>query len=158
MKKILVALDYSPAANKVAKVGYQLAQSMDGEMVLLHVLADYTYYSNLEYSPIMGFSSFNNYHFNDNTSPEELESATREFLNKTAVHFCDSCIKSEIRHGDAASQILAAANEMQADVIVIGSHSRTEIDKLLMGSVTSAVLNKTTVPMFIVPIREASNE
>jgi nucleotide-binding universal stress UspA family protein len=43
MKKILIALDYNPTAQQVAETGYKLAKSMNAKVLLLHVVADYTY-------------------------------------------------------------------------------------------------------------------
>jgi nucleotide-binding universal stress UspA family protein len=60
MKKILIAIDYNPTAQNIAQTGYSLAKSMNAEVTLLHVVADYTYYSSLDYSPILGFDSFSN--------------------------------------------------------------------------------------------------
>lgn len=60
MKKVLIALDYNPSAEKVAETGHRLAKSMDAEVVLLHVVSDFKYYASLNYSPIMGFDSFSN--------------------------------------------------------------------------------------------------
>ena len=45
MKKILIAVDYDPSAETIARQGYQLAKSMNAQVVLLHVVADSTYYS-----------------------------------------------------------------------------------------------------------------
>ncbi len=58
MKKILVAIDYDPSAEKVAETGHALAQAMKAELVLLHVIAEPSYYSSMEFSPIMGFTGF----------------------------------------------------------------------------------------------------
>ena len=40
MKKVLIALDYNPTAQKVAEVGFSLAKSMNAEITLLHVITD----------------------------------------------------------------------------------------------------------------------
>ena len=60
MRRILLALDYNPTAQKVAETGYDLAKSMNAQTILLHVISDATYYSTLNYSPIMGFEGFSN--------------------------------------------------------------------------------------------------
>lgn len=57
MKKILIAIDYNPTATGIAESGYSLAKSMNAEVILLHVVADYTYYSSLDYSPVLGFTA-----------------------------------------------------------------------------------------------------
>ena len=58
MKKILIALDYDPTAQKIAEAGYSLATAMAAEVVLLHVISDPVYYSSRDYSPIMGFNGY----------------------------------------------------------------------------------------------------
>ena len=42
---------------------------------------------------------------------------------------------------------------MSADVIVMGSHSRSGLDKILMGSVAEKVLHHTSIPLFIIPTK-----
>lgn len=58
MAKVLIALDYNPSAQKVAEAGFNLAKAMNAQTILLHVTSDATYYSSLNYSPIMGFGAF----------------------------------------------------------------------------------------------------
>ena len=58
IKKVLIALDYDPTAEKVAEVGFALAKSMGAEAVLMHVMADPVYYSSTGYDPIMGYTGF----------------------------------------------------------------------------------------------------
>ena len=62
MKKILIALDYSPSAQQVAEAGSELAKSMNAQVILLHVIYDPTYYSSINYSPIMGFEGLSLIH------------------------------------------------------------------------------------------------
>ena len=47
-----------------------------------------------------------------------------------------------------------AVDEVKADIIVIGSHSRKWLENIVMGSVTEKVLNHTSVPLFIVPTKK----
>ena len=54
MKKILIAVDFTPAAQKVAETGYAVAKAMQAEVALVHVIADAAWYA-AEYSPIMGY-------------------------------------------------------------------------------------------------------
>ena len=58
MKKVLIALDYNPTAQKVAEAGFSLAKAMNAEVTLLHVISELVYYSSTEYDPIMGFTGF----------------------------------------------------------------------------------------------------
>lgn len=157
MKKVLIALDYNPSAQKVAETGYALAKNMQASVVLLHVLADPGYYAAYQYSPIMGFD---NTFIRPETQPpdmsQEIESAAMEFLNRSKAHLGADNINVMVRDGNTADQILEAATAENADVIVLGSHSRSGLDKILMGSVTGKVLQGSAIPLFIIPTKESS--
>ena len=153
MKKILIALDYNPTAQKVAEVGFSLAKSMNAEIVLLHVITDPVYYSTLGYSPIMGFNGF------VNTSPtvldiDGLKNVSLEYLDKSRQHLGDKTIQTMVEEGDFAETILETAKKVHADFIVVGSHSQKWLENILMGSVTEKVLHLTSIPLFIVPTKK----
>jgi nucleotide-binding universal stress UspA family protein len=152
-KRVLIALDYNPTAQKVAETGYTLATAMHAEVFLLHVVSDPIYYSSTEYSPIMGF---NGYIEMDPMKPETvnaLKKASQEFLDKSKHHLGDESIRTLVKEGDFADTIIKAAKEVQADMIVMGSHSRKWLENIVMGSVTEKVLNHTSIPLFIVPTK-----
>ncbi|MBO9571554.1 MAG: universal stress protein [Chitinophagaceae bacterium] len=46
MQKLIIALDYGPWAEKVAKIGYKMAEILKAEVTLVHVVSDPVYYSN----------------------------------------------------------------------------------------------------------------
>ena len=150
MKKVLIALDYAPTAEKVAESGFLLAKSMNAQTILLHVIADVAYYSNLDFSPIMGFSGIQNFTPIDTA---DLIKPAEEFLEKTKNHLGDNNIQTFAIQGDFSTVILETAIEQNADVIVLGSHSRKWVEKILMGSVTEKVLEHSTIPLFIVPTK-----
>jgi nucleotide-binding universal stress UspA family protein len=154
MKKVLIALDYNPTAQKVAETGYSLARTMRAEVVLLHVINEPDYYSAFDYAPIMGFTGYLNADLLKIADPEELEQTTFEFLNKTKNHLNDERIKTAVVEGSTSESIIRAANELSADIIVMGSHSRRWLEKILIGSVTEEVLRHSPVPLFIVPIKD----
>ena len=58
---------------------------------------------------------------------------------------------------EVKNSILEAAKEVNADIIVIGSHSRRWLEEILMGSVTEKVLHHTLTPLLIVPTKKAIN-
>jgi len=157
MKKILIAIDYNPTAQNIAETGYSLAKSMNAEITLLHVVADYTYYSSLDYSPIMGFDSFSNLGMLQTDTVTELQSAAEEYLKKIKTHLGDPAIKTIVKDGDSGGAIIDAAKELNADVIVMGSHSRRGLEKILMGSVAEKVLRNSHIPLFIIPVWKRKN-
>ncbi len=154
MKKILIALDYDPTAQKVAETGFALAKAMSAELILLHVVAAPVYYSSEAYSPIMGFGGYFGTDFLQPNVTEDLKRASLDYLEKTKKHLGDSTIQTEITTGDAAESIIETAKILNADIIVMGSHSKKWLEKILMGSVTEKVLHHTTIPLFIVPTQK----
>jgi nucleotide-binding universal stress UspA family protein len=55
MKKILIAIDYTPSAEKVAETGYALAKALKAEVAIVHVITEPAFYA-MDYSPIMGYT------------------------------------------------------------------------------------------------------
>jgi nucleotide-binding universal stress UspA family protein len=154
MKKVLIALDYNPTAQKVAEAGFSMAKAMNAEITLLHVMADPAYYSSQEYSPIMGFNGFMETGQMQLYSVDALEKASLHFLDKSRRHLGDKAIKTLVMLGDFAESIMKTAKDLHSDIIVMGSHSRRWLDEILMGSVTETVLHHSSVPLFIIPTRQ----
>jgi len=153
VKKVLIALDYNPTAQKVAEEGFSIAKAMKAEVVLLHVISDPVYYSSTEYSPIMGFNGFLDSGLMHLESTDGLNKAALHFLDKTREHLGDKSIKTTLKEGDFADSILNTAKEVNADIIILGSHSRKWLENVLMGSVTEKVLRHTSIPLFIIPTK-----
>lgn len=154
MKKVLIALDFNPTAQHILEAGYELARSMGAEVILMHVVADYTYYSSLDYSPILGFDQFSNLGAMQLDSVTQLENAANEYLEHLKAQFGYSSIKTLIKDGDAGEGIVEASDNLGVDVVVLGSHSRRGLDKILMGSVAEKVLRKSKIPLYIIPVSE----
>lgn len=157
MNKILIALDYSPAAETVAETGYRLARKMGSQVILLHVLNEPAYYTSESYSPIMGYTG--DFLYGNagvvTLRQQDIRDSIEAYLNSTRLHLGDATIETMIAEGDAADVIVETAGTQGADIIVLGSHSRTGIEKLLMGSVAEKVLHHSTVPLFIIPCKQA---
>jgi nucleotide-binding universal stress UspA family protein len=156
MKKVLIAVDYDPTAQKVAEQGFSLAKSMGAEVILLHVISDVLYYASTEYSPIMGFDGFMNSGPLELDNEEMLKQASQVFLDKSKQHLGDDTIQTMVKEGDLAESILKTAKDIHADIIVMGSHSRKWLENILLGSATEKVLHHTSIPLFIVPTKKHS--
>jgi nucleotide-binding universal stress UspA family protein len=154
MKKVLIALDYNPTAQKVAEVGFSMAKSMNAEVILLHVITDPVFYSTSGYSPIMGFNGYIDMDPMQLDSIDGLKNASLQYLDKSRQHLGDKSIQTIVKEGDFADSILETAKEMHADIIVVGSHSRKWLENIVMGSVTEKVLHHTSLPLFIVPTKK----
>ena len=155
MKKVLIALDYDPTAQKVAETGYALAKSMNAQIILLHVITDPVYYSSLEYSPVMGYAGISTADMMQVVNVDALKKAAQDFLDKSSEHLGSGDIQTRVAEGDCSDSILETAKDLEADIIVMGTHSRRWLDKILMGSVAEQVLNRSGIPMLVVPTNEA---
>jgi nucleotide-binding universal stress UspA family protein len=148
MKKILIAIDYNPCAQKVAETGYAFARSMNADTCIVHAISDISYYS-WEYSPIMGFKGFSN--DGPFSKMQEQENEATEFLVAVVNHLGDPGIGTRVLQGKTAESILEFAAAWKADLIVMGSQSHNGIEKMLMGNVVANVLKYTPIPLLIVP-------
>lgn len=146
-KKILIALDYNPSAQKVSEVGYTLAKALDAEVILLHAVRPIIDYI----SPDMGYLSIRALSHN---SLEGITKSAEEFLQKTKKHLDDDHILTIVKEGDAADTILKMAKELHITTIVMGSHSSNWLEDLVAGSVTKEVLRHSTIPLFIIPTKQ----
>ena len=153
MKKILIALDYNPTAQKVAETGYALAKAMNAKTILLHVISDVTYYSSLDYSPIMGFGGFSSVHTIQTDTIGEIEKIAQTYLDKSKQHLGDESIQTVVKNGDYGETILKSAKELDIDIIVMGTHSKRGLEKILVGSVAEKVLHHSLIPVFIIPTK-----
>jgi len=153
-KKVLIALDYDPTAQKVAETGFALATSMGAEVTLLHVIADPEYYSLSQFNPIMGFTGYVDIGPLQLDVIADLKKASQLFLNQSKHHLGDEHIKTLLKEGGFADGILEAAKEIHADCIVLGSHSRRWLENIVMGNVTEKVLRHSTIPVIIIPTKK----
>lgn len=154
MKKVLIALDYDPTSQKVAETGFSMAKAIKTEVILLHVILDPIYYSSTDYFPIMGFSGYTNLNLLRLETFEGLKEESQKFLDKAKHHLGDKTIKTVVKEGDCAESIIKTAEELNIDIIVMGSHSKRWLENILMGSVTEKVLHQTSIPLFIIPTRK----
>jgi len=83
-----------------------------------------------------------------------LQNAAHDYLDKTKEYLGDDSIQTMVKDGDFGQSIVDAAKELDVDVIVLGSHSRRGLEKILMGSVAEKVLRNSTLPLFIIPVVE----
>jgi len=154
MKNILIALDYNPTAQRIAELGFSLGENNHAAITLLHVISDPSYYASTKYDPIMGFGGYMNMDLLRPDIMDELKTTSLDFLEKTKHHLGDDTIKTLVREGIIAASILDAAKELNADIIVMGSHSQRWLENIVMGSITEYVLHRTDIPLFIIPTKK----
>jgi nucleotide-binding universal stress UspA family protein len=126
---------------------------LNAQTVLLHVVADPTYYASLKYSPIFGFDNFSSINIIQTDTDEQLRIASYQYLNKSKQLLGDETIQTVVKNGECGETILSAATELNADIVVMGTHSRRGFEKILLGSIAEHVLRKSLIPVFIIPIK-----
>jgi nucleotide-binding universal stress UspA family protein len=77
---------------------------------------------------------------------QEIEGRLRAFYQAAPPVAVDYIV----RDGDAAEEILRAADEVDADLLVVGTHGRGGIDRLICGSVAEAVMRRSSRPVLVV--------
>ena len=154
MKKILIALDYNPTAQKVAEIGFALVKAADVEVTLMHVLTNPVYYSSTVYEPIMGFGGYIDTDFLGERISDGLKKSSQDFLNKSKHHLGDINIKTLVVEGDIAESIIETAISMKADLVIVGSHSQQWLEKVLLGSVAEKILHENAFPVLVIPTKE----
>lgn len=153
MKKVLIALDYDSYAHIVADEGFLVAKEMNAEVVLLHVISDPENYSSTKHVTVTGFAG------SEETVPlkldsvDEMKKVAHKFLKKIKDLLGDKTIKVLLKEGDPAKSILTATKDLHAVLIAMGSHSSSVSSRIIMGSVTKKVLQKTTIPLLIIPTK-----
>ncbi|MGH7848315.1 MAG: universal stress protein [Candidatus Binatia bacterium] len=143
IRRVLHATDFSKASGRAFAQAVEMAQQYKAELVLLHVLTPLTTYMVGE-------------NYMDPTLYARLEeSARREAeselsaLGKKAQR-AKLKVKSLLARGMAHEEIVRAAKGRKAGLIVIGTHGRTGLSKLLMGSVAARVISAATCPVLTV--------
>ena len=144
IKKVLIALDYDETSQKVAELGFAMAEAMNAQTILFHVISEQPVY----------YSTYTSMHELRVDIMGDLEKSIRTFLEKVKKHLGDDSIQTMLEFGEIAPTILIVSKELDVDAIVMGSHSRKWLEDVIMGSEAKAVLNKTTIPLFIVPTKQ----
>jgi nucleotide-binding universal stress UspA family protein len=143
IRRILHPSDFSKASGAAFAKAVDLAKSNRAELVVLHVLA-----------PPMPMMAGDGY-----VSPrvyEDLDKSARAYASKELAGLVAKAkkagvrAKAVLRDGMAHEQIARAARSPRADMIVIGTHGRTGLAKLFLGSVAGRVVATAKCPVMTV--------
>ena len=132
-KKILLATDFSEHSEAARQFATSLARDSGAMLLIVHAVA---------YRPDVGFNSY----------IEEAEDTThaRRQLNETVPADPEVGYAQKLLHGVPADEIVRCAQDERVDLIVIGSHGRTGLMRLLLGSVAEAVVRRAKCPVLTV--------
>ncbi len=142
IKSILCPLDFSDASKNAFRYACEFARAMGSKIRLLNVVeprplaADMT----LTYIPV----------------EEDLEKAAMEDMQPLVEEAKSKGIEvdAEVVIGIPADVILEQIDESDASMLIMGSHGKTGLSRLLMGSVAEGVVRKAKVPVLIVKADE----
>ena len=144
-KFILVPIDGTTQSNHAVKTAAALAKNLGATLMVFHASRTYQSMYLPEGMP-MAWPPEKQYLKEASAGADKvLKSATalakRQGVQATTAH----------SHSDSpAAAILATAKKFKADLIVMASHGRRGLDKLLLGSETQRVLARTTLPVLVV--------
>ena len=144
IKKILCALDLSQHSESVAAYASEFSKKFDAEIVAVYIAPALTQYVGFHVPP----SSIENFVREIVTGAEE---SMQEFVGK---HFAGVNATGTVLHGYAAEEILNHASEIGADMIIMGTHGRKGIDRILFGSVAEKIVKSSTIPVMTVRPQE----
>lgn len=137
VKKILVPIDYSLGSNTAMTYAESLAREYDAELHLVHVYEQpFAYVDG-------GFSSA----VIPELTPADLE---REETRFEAVTPQGVKFQRQFIVGLPADELVQYASENEIDLVVMGTHGRTGLSRLLMGSVAEAVLRRAPCPVLTI--------
>lgn len=143
-KRILVCLENSTTDQFIVDHVRGLAKLCDASILLIHV-AD-------------GWAARNIKHLDLRESEEMRED--REYLDRVAAGFVAAGVQAEaiLATGDPATEVTAAAEREQCDLIAMATHGHKLIGDVIHGSVATSVRHKSMVPVLLVraPARAAT--
>jgi len=143
--RILVAIDYSDCSKYALEYALNMAHSLDASITALHVLWEPPPYAS-EVMPDW------------QPSPDIIERAVADLRQYVAnVSGSDKVdLSFKVVDGEAFETISSTAAEGNYQLVVMGTHGRTGLPRLLVGSVAERVVRMCTVPVLTVCEKHAS--
>lgn len=141
-QRILLATDGSSASAHAAKLAVDLARTHGARLVAAYVVDPYPYLGIGEANP-MGFQAY---------MSAALAHAAEAHAKVAAL--CEAagvaCEPRLVEDAAAAAGVVESARQTGADLVVVGSHGRTGVARLMLGSVAAKVVAESPVPVLVV--------
>jgi len=140
-KKILCPVDFSDASRSALQVASELARRFDGEVTVFHAY------------PLPGYTLPEGTVLPATGMLQELAEQTDALLERwKAEAIADGAprVSSGKAVGEPAAEVVAAAEDGKYDAIVVGTHGRTGLAHVLLGSVAEKVIRHAPCPVFAV--------
>ncbi|NTW98690.1 MAG: universal stress protein [Geobacteraceae bacterium] len=144
--KILIAIDFSENSECAFDYALTLATQFNAELTIVHVIN--------EPVDLRGF-------YVPHISFEQLEKEIEESAVKMMDAFCSSKLgtfsnyKTSILTGIPCDEIISAAARIDASLVVLGTHGRTGLDRILFGSTAERVVRSASCPVLTVRLPAA---
>ena len=139
IKKILCPLDFSDVSQKLLDYSINFTKTNQAKLVLLHVIDHPHLYDNYQILAIT-----------PTEISEKLEKHANDELSRIVKKIKDKIqVNTLVRKGKPFIEIIGAAKEIDSDLIIIGSHGRSAIAHVLIGSTTEKVARKAPCPVLI---------
>lgn len=134
---LLIPTDGSDHARQAAERGFDLAATYGAAVRIVHVIED----------PDSGVTV----HEYDDQVRDDMERTGERYVDDlvSAAEGRDVAATGEVRHGAAHEEIIAAADDHAADLIVMATHGRTGLEGLVLGSVAERVVRLASVSVLV---------
>ena len=137
-KTILVATDFSESAEYSLDYAVALAGKLDAKIHLLNAIG----------IPSLGVPELGV--ALTSTLIDSMVKASQTELDKLAARRPQAQIETMLRTGDARDVIVHAAEEVRADLIVMGTHGRRGVSRALLGSIAEGVVRTAPCPVLTI--------
>ena len=139
--RILFPVDLTENSEKLVPYVLTMAQKFDATVHILFVVRIFQYFTDIYVAP-PSISVF---------EKELTEGARKKMDEFTQTHFAGSVpTQNEILLGDPSDAILNYIDEQRMDMVIMGTHGRKGLDRVLFGSVAERVVKKASVPVLVV--------
>jgi len=132
---ILHPTDFSERSEYAFRLANILARDYDAQLIVLHVAP----------TPIVAYGDG----FIPITEPGQLDEL-KDKLQELAAQAVGIRAKPLLLEGDPAAEILLAAEQAECDLIIMGTHGRTGLGRILLGSVAEEIVRKAACPVLTV--------
>jgi len=153
ISKILIGIDDSKYSEKATAYGFELARTFGAKVGLVHIIEPVAVPEPANDTLVglpMETASFPQVELM-NIQKEQTGNLI-ERVNKQ--YATDVEVSNFTEYGPTGDGILKCCNEFGADMIVIGTHRRSGLDRLFMGSVAEEIVRHANVPVLVVPYKE----
>lgn len=142
IRRMLVAVDLSEAAVPTVDHALRFARALEAEVHVLHVV---------EPLPLLPETPLQ-------LSDDDVYEHARQHLERHVwPHVDEARVTTGIRRGPSVDVIKEVVKERLADVVVVGSHGKGWVDRILIGSTTERVLSGLPASVLVVPVLGPAN-